>query len=161
MSARYEKPKISTVCASCNRKRERESYARLTPEQKKAKGDRANKVKAKRRRKLEEQIMRARMIHDKKDPKWDDKRVDLIPFRMWVIGQIRIAGGIKPLSVRLGVDEAAVRRWANGFEWDETSSWCEPHPILTVNVVTVDSIGVKMDDPGLLDRLYPFVDQYS
>lgn len=153
---------VDNVCRSCRREQERQRYHSLTPEQRHDYGVRANENTAKRKAKLLEQVGRARMIQERKDPEWDDFKVDIVPFRMWVLGQVRIYGGTQQFALRLGLDEGLVRRWANGYDWDVDSerSWgqCEPRPIFSVTVATVDKVGVAMDDPGLLERLYPFAD---
>jgi hypothetical protein len=93
----------------------------------------------------------------------DDNEVELVPFRMWLLGRIRLTGSIRAVAREAGVNEKAIRRWAEGYDWDYEigQAWasCEPRPIHSVHPSTVDRIGVALGEPDLLERLYPYVDK--
>ena len=132
----------------------------MTDEEKRAKGIRANEQAAKRRAKLEEQVRRARRAYQKHG---NEAELDLTPFRMWILGKSRQEGGAVALATQLGIDEKNVRRWLHGYDWDNDDGWgswarCEPRPIRTVSVRTVDEVGIGLGEPDLLERLYPFLE---
>src|SRR4051812_19517559 len=106
---RYDRPVISNICRSCERELQRARYAAMSPEKKRDVGNRSNRRAVERRALLIEQIERTRMIHERTDPQWDDKRVDLVPFRMWILGQIRLSGGMQQLARRMGMSEKNIR----------------------------------------------------
>lgn len=160
---RYRTPTIDTVCKSCRRKQERERYNHLSEEEKRARGRIANKQAQIRRDKLNEQIARMNQIRAQRTPRWDDKTVDITPFRMWLLGKSRREGGAAGLSRQIGTHERNVRRWLDGYDWDQDSghafAYCEPKPIYSVTVGVVDKVGVALGEPDLLNRLYPFVEE--
>lgn len=157
LRTRYPTPTIDTVCRWCRNKERREYYASLTTEQKRAKGRRANENARKRRAKWEIEIHYARMAQDRAKEHYDDENVDIVPFRMWLLGQLK-KHNVEELARKSGVDHVQLRRWANGYEWPN-SSCDEPRPIRSVRLSSVDQVGVGMNDPGLLDRLYPYIEE--
>jgi hypothetical protein len=76
---------------------------------------------------------------------------------MWLLGQLK-KHNVEELARKSGVDHVQLRRWANGYEWPN-SSCDEPRPIRSVRLSSVDQVGVGMNDPGLLDRLYPYIEE--
>lgn len=70
---------------------------------------------------------------------------------MWFLGQIK-GRELYEVAKNLSIDEAQVRRWVNGYDWDSKN--CEPRPIRYVRLSTVDKISIEMGDPGMLNRLY-------
>jgi len=154
---RYPTPIIDTVCKSCRREQSRERYRNLTPAQKRKLVRRANANAAKRRAKWEREIHYARMSVDNKRAAPDDENLDVVPFRMWLLGQIRLQGDASTVARMIGVNEGRVRHLADGYYWSPNGYTAEPIPIRTVRVSTVDIYGLKMGDPGLLNRLYPYV----
>lgn len=167
---------IKGECEYCKRERERERYHSLTPEQKKAKGRRANRQAQKRRDKALAYIERQREILDKQNDKIERleqkvehtsklarKRVryledgdylDIVPFRMWLLRKNRETGyNIDELSEWIGQDPSRVQRWLNGYQWNGAGR--DPEPVLSVHITTVDAVAVKVGDTGLLERLYP------
>jgi len=80
--------------------------------------------------------------------------VDFVPFRMWVLFQIKMIGA-KELARRIDVSEGLVNKWARGYAWER--SGCEPTPIRSIELTTVDVVATRFEDTGLLNRLYPYV----
>jgi predicted RNase H-like nuclease (RuvC/YqgF family) len=169
---------IKGTCDACKRQVERDRYNRLTPEQRRAKGVKANKQAAKRRNKALEYIERQAKILDRQNEKIDklekkveagraqlrkrhrhmenrkDEYVDIVPFRMWLLRANRESDyNTVELAARIGQDEAKVRRWLDGFQWNGAGR--DPDPINSIKLSTVDSIGVAWGDGGLVQRLYP------
>ena len=146
---------------SCRRQESRERYANFSPEQKRKVQQRANANSAKLRAKWESEIKYARMsvIGRSREPNKLDEELDIVPFRMWILGQIRIFGSTTEVAKRIGVNEGRIRHIADGYYWPYERVCDEPTPIRTVRLSTVDAYGVAMNDPGLLDRLYPYIEQ--
>jgi len=167
---------IKGVCEVCKREKERARYDSLTPQQKRAKGIKANKQAQARRDKQLRQIEHQRKMLDKQNVRlekqwarlekartrvlhWENGEawLDIAPFRMWLLRLNRESGyNLRQLSEALGHDERQVYRWLNGFEWNGAGR--DPTPIRSVSLIIVDNISVKMEDPGLIDRLYPVLD---
>jgi hypothetical protein len=53
----------------------------------------------------------------------------------------------------MGQDFRRVERWLQGFNWDGVGR--DPVPVRAINIDVLDEIAVALDDPGLLERLYP------
>lgn len=150
---------VDSVCAACRRTEERYRYHHMTQEEKQQRIKRINAAKVKRRAKLEAQVRQLRRAN----PRWGDRRVDLVPFRMWLLAKARQNGGAVALATEIGCDEKNVRRWLHGYDWDDEPGQdrytCEPRPIYSINVGTVDSVGVALGEADLLDRLYPYTEE--
>jgi hypothetical protein len=169
---------IKGTCSECKRRIEKERYDRLTPEQKKAKGRKANKQAQKRRDKALVYIERQRDLLDKQNEKierlekrveagrtriihqegtrLDDTYVDIVPFRMWLLRRHREGGyNIVQLAEEIGQDDARVGRWLRGFEWNGAGR--DPTPLRSIRLSTVDAVSVALNDPGLVSRLYPLL----
>lgn len=166
---------IKGQCEHCKRERERARYDKLTPEQKSAKGKKANKQAQKRRHDAIDEIKRLHKILDKQneklDKQWDKiersqklvrvprgtengRAVDITPFRMWLLRQYRQHDyNVGELAEDMGQDSSRVKRWLDGFQWNGAGR--DPTPIRAIDVSTVDTIGVAIGDGGLLERLYP------
>lgn len=166
---------IKGTCDKCKRDAERERYEKLTLEQKRAKGVKANEQAQKRRDSALHEIERLRKILDKQNVKLDkqyDKiersrkivrvpygtgsgiAVDIIPFRMWLMRQYRQHDyNLGDLAKHIGQDPSRVRRWLDGYLWNGTGR--DPEPIRSIYIANIDKIGVAVGDPGLLERLYP------
>ena len=166
---------IKGECDHCKRQREKERYDALTPEQKRAKGKKANKQAQKRRDKalvfierqrriLDEQNHKIEILSDKIDRARKANRpprgtvngsaVEITPFRMWLLRKHRETGyNVGELAQAVEQDPSRVKRWLDGYMWN--SAGRDPDPIRAIDVGTVDAIGVAMNDPGLLERLYP------
>jgi ribosome-binding protein aMBF1 (putative translation factor) len=153
---RAQRATVDNVCNHCRRVEEQYRYHHMTQEEKQARIKRMNAAKKKRIAKLEEQVRQLR----KANPRWGANRVDLVPFRMWLLSKARENGGVSTLAQEIGCDEHNVRRWLHGYDWDSEPGpdryRCEPRPIYSINTGTVDSIGVALGEPDLLDRLYPY-----
>jgi len=154
---RHPTPIIDSVCKACRRRQSKERYHSLTPAQKHKIIKRANANAAKLRAKWEQEIHYARMSVDNNHDIPDDENLDVVPFRMWLLGQIRIQGSASIVARMIGVQESRIRHLADGYYWPSDNYCDEPAPIRTVRVSTVDIYGLKMGDPGLLNRLYPYV----
>jgi len=164
---------IKGQCEFCKREIERNRYNKLSPDQKKEKGKKANKQAQKRRNKQLEFIERQRKILDKQNHRIEDlelrmerartryrhvenpdRYVDFVPFRMWLMRQNRLHEyNTTQLAEEIGQDASRVGRWLQGFEWNGAGR--DPTPIRSIEIKVVDAIGVAIDDPGLLTRLYP------
>jgi len=168
---------IKGICEPCKREAERLRYEALSPEEKRKKGIKANEQARKRRDNALHEIERLRKILDKQnkqlEKQWDklergrkilkvkheesDVYVDVTPFRMWLLRQHRLLDyDTKALANAIGQNDARVNRWLQGYEWNGTGY--DPSPVRSIHISTVDQIAVRIDDPGLLERLYPFVD---
>lgn len=157
--ARSNRPTVGTVCMVCLRQMERARYAALAPAARQAVGVRANDNARKRKEKMEETAKRAARVL-----RHGNGQLDLTPFRMWLLGKARQEGGAVALGSQMGMDEKNVRRWLHGYDWDNDEGWggwakCEPRPVYTVDVATVDRVGVALGEPDLLDRLYPYAEE--
>jgi hypothetical protein len=151
-------PTIDAVCASCRRAEERARYWALSEEERRAKGVQANRQAVRRQAKQHEVIKRAQRAA--RTPRG---HLPLVPFRMWLLGKARLEGGTSALARQLDMDEKNVRRWLHGYDWDNDEGWggwakCEPRPVYSVDVGTVDAAGVALGEPDLLERLYPYAD---
>lgn len=155
---RYARPVIEGTCHACRREQARERYQARPLEERRAIGRRANENRRKRIEQAREQAHRARRAYL---PGGGLAELPLTPFRMWLIGRARANGGANSLAREIGVNDEMVRRWLQGYVWDNDPGWggwasCEPRPIYTVGVATVDRVGVALGEPDLLDRLYPY-----
>ena len=73
---------------------------------------------------------------------------------MWLLRKHRETGyNVGELAQAVDQDPSRVKRWLDGFMWNGAGR--DPDPIRAIDIGTVDAIGVAMDDPGLLERLYP------
>jgi hypothetical protein len=166
---------IKGECEHCKREREQARYDKLSPEQKRKRGITANKQAQKRRDSALQEIERLHNILDKQNEQLEKQHdkierarkytrqprgtingtaVDILPFRMWLLRQYRQHGysGVV-LADQMQVDERQIRRWIDGYEWNGVGR--DPTPIRAIDLGTVDKISVLMNDPGLLERLYP------
>ena len=133
---------IKGECEHCKRERETARYNKLTPEQKRAKGVKANEQAQKRRNKALAEIERLHKILDKQNEKLEkqyDKiersrriiraphgtvsgsSVDITPFRMWLLRQYRQHGyNVGELAQDIGQDPLAGEALARRLhvEWD-------------------------------------------
>ena len=167
---------IKGICESCKNKKERERYESLTPEQKRAKGKEANRHQRKRRVDALHEIERLRSILDEQNEKLDkqyarlekarsrvlhwengEAYLDIVPFRMWLLRQHRESGyDLKQLAEQVGYDDSQISRWMQGFHWNGVGR--DPAAIRSIKLSIVDEIATRLEDPGLMDRLYPVVD---
>jgi hypothetical protein len=165
LKSRYPTPIVDTVCRRCRSDMEKTRYRSLPPERKRERAQRSNANTRLRKQKLEEQIRYARMAHRNHSRNYvDNESYEITPFRMWLLRQVRMIGTVESFATSYGLDAREVRRFCDGFIWEGTrglsSGWdgCEPTPIQSVTLSTVDRYGVAVDDPGLLDRLYPYAE---
>jgi hypothetical protein len=167
---------IKGQCFACKRAKERARYDRLDAKAKRAKGIKANQQAKKRRTAALHEIERLHKNLDKQNERiekqwakmeksrtrilhWENGEayLDAIPFRMWLLRQHRIRGyEVAALASEIGQDESRVRRWLDGFQWNGAGR--DPTPIRSIKLTTVDEIAVALEDPGLLERLYPVLD---
>jgi predicted RNase H-like nuclease (RuvC/YqgF family) len=167
---------IKGECIACKRKKERARYDKLTPEQKRQRGIKANQQAKKRRNEALHEIERQRKVLDKQNVKlekqwaklesvrtrilhWENGEayLDIVPFRMWLMRQHRLRDfDLTALAEEMNQDASRVRRWLDGFQWNGAGR--DPIPIRSIKLTTVDDISVALEDPGLIDRLYPPLD---
>jgi len=168
---------IKGTCDACKRRVERERYERLTAEEKRAKGRKANKQAQKRRDKALVYIERQRDLLDRQNEKIErlEKRVeagrtrilyeedhldgpyvDAIPFRMWLLRRHREGGyNTQELADEIGFDHSQVTSWLNGYKWNGAGR--DPAALRSIKLSTVDAVSVTLNDPGLVARLYPLL----
>lgn len=167
---------IKGQCEVCKRERERARYDKLTQKQKYERGKKFNEQARKRRNDALQEIARLHKILDKQNVKlekqharlekartrilhWENGEayLDIVPFRMWLLRQHRQSGyDLTTLAETVGYDESLLRRWMQGFQWNGAGR--DPSPIRSIKFETVDNISVRLEDPGLIDRLYPVLD---
>jgi hypothetical protein len=167
---------IKGTCEACKRRVERERYDRLTQEEKRAKGRKANKQAQKRRDKALAEIERLQHNLDKQNEKINrlemrveagrtriiheengfESYVDSIPFRMWLLRRHREGGyNTQELADEIGFDHSQVTSWLNGYKWNGAGR--DPAALRSIKLSTVDKVAVKLEDPGLVERLYPLL----
>lgn len=143
------------------RARERERYASLTPEQKKAKGDAANarvRAKLQKVRKLEANVLILRRAAQERyrATYGGEPLLDFVPFRMWLILKHREYGTTRLAEVT-GLNERQIRRYLDGFSWEGTGpEWCGPTPITSISIDLVDKC-LQREGSVRLEDLYPHV----
>jgi hypothetical protein len=162
-------PYIHSVCSSCKTQKERERYDALTPEEKRAKGKKANRQAYERRHKLNAQVVKLKTRVETLEERLDKYRkrvgiakrtydneilLDIVPIRMFLIKQARISS-MKSIARQVGVDESLVRRHVQGFYWESS---CDPRPVRTVTLSTVDKYLVRLNAEQRLDDMYPEID---
>jgi hypothetical protein len=159
---RAKRPTIDSVCQPCRRAEERKRYRALSEAERRAKGLRANQQAAARRAKAAVAVEMARLSIERRKHLFDDDELDLVPFRMWVLAKARELGSIQAVADVAGVEEKSMRRWAEGYEWNNGFvGGCLPTPIRSVRMSTVDEVGVAVGEQDLLNRLYPYVEDYD
>lgn len=167
---------ITGICQACIREQEQHRYASLSWEGKQEVGRRANRNARKRKKKQLTFIERQRKILDEQNEELERMHekyqrvrnryimrgvngdepiaVEITPFRMWLLRQYRLRNyDLAALAEEMGQDGSRVRRWLDGFYWNGTGR--DPEAIRTITIATLDEIAVALDDPGLLERLYP------
>jgi hypothetical protein len=164
---------IEAQCECCKRAIERERYDNLDDKAKAEYGRRVNERtrRARKRqlakihraaeqlaaqdRKLEQQYVKIRELR-KEIPRghWSGVGVDIVPFRMWLLRRFRVHGySLDRLAADIGQDPRRVKRWIDGFEWNGIQN--SPIPIRAINKETVIAIGDNIEEPRLLQDLYP------
>lgn len=80
-----------------------------------------------------------------------------MPFRLWLLRQTRYGHTITAIARAADVDEAQVRRWAEGIYWE---SDCNPQPIHHITLGNVDKLLNAMGEAAdVLDELYPYIEE--
>jgi hypothetical protein len=164
---------IASQCEYCKRAIERERYDNLDDEAKAEYGRRVNErnrrnrekrlkaIKqaaaeiAKQDRKLERQHEKIRSLR-REIPRghWTGNGIDIVPFRMWLLRQYRIHEyNLENLSDDIEQDARRVKRWLDGYQWNGARG--VPIPIRSINKDTVINVGMAVDEPRLLEDLYP------
>lgn len=142
---------------------DKNKYAALSPEAKKAYGREVNarkKAKLERLKELEVEYRRLYREHNnlKRDTYNGQPLLDLTPFRMWLIIKHREYGQIKVLARMLDLHEDQVRRYLDGFVWErprsEGADYCGPTPVRCVTVDVVDR-ALQAEGSTNLKDLYP------
>lgn len=127
-----EKPE--GVCIVCHRERERERWASRTDAEKKRIMQRINERKA-------ERLRDAKLV---KAARWEligsrrGRLLPVTPFRMWLIGRLRWYGSLAELEQRTGISYESLKKYIDGFEFENDQRHCEPYPVLTVPLTLVD-----------------------
>lgn len=168
---------IKGECIECKRQREKERYDKLTDEQKRAKGKKANKQAERRRNKSLHEIEKLRDEIAKQDRKlekqhekirslraeiprghWAGSGLDIVPFRMWLLRQYRIHDyNVTNLAFDLNQNERQVRRWLDGYDWNGRRG--VPAPVRSITKEKIIDVGDAIGEPRLLEELYPGEDQ--
>lgn len=168
-----EIPLIHNVCLVCKSEIENARYHALSPAQKQERGRQANERARQRRWGLQEEVeeshkviaqfqereeqialYKKRVSHSRKHN--DEIHLDIVPIRMLLLRQARIRdGGASEIAALIGVNEAIVRRHLNGFYWEGR---CDPRPIRTLALSTIDRYLVILNAEERLEELYPEVD---
>ena len=169
---------IKGECEHCKRQRAKDAYNKLTPEQKRAKGRKANKQAQQRRTSALGEIERLQKNLDKQNERIEKlwariergrkhmrmrheengavTYVDIVPFRMWLLRYHREHGyNLEQLCDDINVEPRQVKRWLDGFDWVGVGR--DPTAVRSIDIVSVDKVGIAVDDPGLLERLYPLL----
>ena len=81
--------------------------------------------------------------------------VPITPFRMWLIGRLRWYGSVDELERRTGLSYDALRKYLDGYEFENDMRWCDPQPILTVPLKIVDK-AVTNEGSTSLNLLYEY-----
>jgi hypothetical protein len=148
-------PTISNTCVVCHRRTERERYRSMDPDVKRAKIDRINE-RLKERRAHEQTVIESVRFAAEEKPYFEKReRVDFVPFRMWLLYQFSHNGGksTKEYAREAGVSPDYLRDWLEGVVW--TSRNCEPRPIQTIELKTVENVTTKLGHPEAAYILYP------
>jgi predicted Fe-S protein YdhL (DUF1289 family) len=122
------------VCTPCHRARERERWANKPDAEKKRIMNRINARKAQR-------LADAKQVRAARRELIGSRRGSLLPitpFRMWLLGRLRWYGSVDEVERRTGLSNGAVRKYLDGYEFENDQRHCEPHPILTVPMAIVD-----------------------
>ena len=149
------------------RQRERERYASLTTEERRAKGAASNaRVKAKlaRVKKLEaENFVLKQAARERYHDKYGGQPLlDFVPFRMWLIQKQR-EHGTTALASMFGWDDARIRRYLRGYDWEQKTnrpSLCGPSPIVSVTIDIVDHC-LTCEGSTTLGDLYPHIPEWD
>jgi len=157
---RHIKPTIDGVCNYCRRIEEKNRYRLKTKEERKEIGRRANENRLKRIKKEQEKLDKTRALvrYQQRELGWENERVSIIPFRMWVIRQIRLRGSLANFANEIGYDQSLVGRWANGFYWEPES---HPVPVYSIEIGTVDKVLTAAGASFELSMIYPLKDDQT
>lgn len=163
---------IKSECEVCKRGRETARYDEMSPEQKKAKGKLANINAERRRNKALRQIDRLKIDLDAAERQIEVQKlklaearaavprgtfsgngIDIVPFRMWLLEFHRMNDySVPKVAALIGHSERQVYRWLNGYDRNGARA---PVPVRSINVETVRNVGNAIDEPRLLENLYP------
>lgn len=150
-------PHISNVCLVCKSELGKASYNKLSPEEKKARGRRANEQARKRRQRLEALVQERLAAYNKRfgrpvDHRGPDLMLELLPFRMFLLRYRKKLGSTKRLAYILVMDHSRVTRLLNGYTDHDNGSVV---PIRQVSLATVDRALVMLEAEERLEDLYP------
>lgn len=127
-----EKPE--GVCQPCYRAGERERWASRSDAEKKRIMNRINARKA-------ERLVDANQVRAARRELVGSRRGSLLPitpFRIWLIGRLRWYGSLEELERRTGLSYGSLRKYIDGYVFENDMRWCDPQPILTVPMSIVD-----------------------
>lgn len=156
---------LSMTCRHCDNAKERERYHNMPEEQRLAIQERTSanqKARRRRARLQQEDIKRIRFKASLGKDKNGDPLLEITPFRMWLIGRLRISGSIQKLAWELDMDPSLVTRYSNGYTWGsgagrQRDAYYGPNPVETVSITVVDRCLTAVGVETLAD-LYPYLD---
>lgn len=103
---------------------------------------------------LARQIHNARAAIGASTKRDGEMMMPLLPFRLYLLRQLRQGYTASDIARIVHRDEAEVRRWIEGIYWEGE---CNPMPIHNISLGTVDSVLVGLDEsPDKLNELYPW-----
>lgn len=125
--------RIQNVCSICRNRKLRESYSKLSPPERKARWTNANKLRQKKVEKAKEGAAAKRELMGYQN----GRLLPITPFRMWLIKKMVVYGSLEELNRRTGLRHESLSNYLKGYEWNESLA-CDPRPVLTVPLSTVD-----------------------
>lgn len=144
-----QKPTISSVCDACRRAKERERYHSLPAEERRQRIKDAVESKRRREARRSQQIAAAQ---ERDNAKFNQAGyVDIVPFRMWLLLKARTNGD--DLAQRAKVTSSRLNEWLEGCTW--TGHYCEPTPIRSIALRTVEDVTTRLGEPEAAAMLYP------
>lgn len=121
------------VCEFCRRVGWEKSYDKLSPDEKKARWTRSNRQ----RQHKVNHVVEAKAVKREVIGKLNGRLVSIVPFRMWLIKKLHQYGSVDELQRRTGVGHMPLSKYLKGYEWNESLT-CDPKPVLTIPIATVD-----------------------
>lgn len=162
-------PYYDNLCASCRNARTLEQHRikleMMTEEERLAYNKHRRELEHRRvygnterneklRARLANQIRNAKAVVGAPRRYEGEMMMPLLPFRLYLLRQLRQGYTTSEIGRIVHRDEAEVRRWAEGIYWE---GGCNPQPIHNISLGTVDSVLVGLgESPYKLTELYPW-----